>query len=621
MNILSIEKLTKLGKDAPLFKNISFGIDSGEKVALIGKNGCGKSTLLSVIAGEIPADEGKISKNKEAGVAFLHQNPPYNPENSIREHLFAGSSPRLQLIRDYEYACDTGAIEKLDELTRKMDECRGWEYEQEVRSVLQTLGISNLDIKMKELSGGMLKKVGLAQVLIEDCKLLILDEPTNHLDMATISWLEDYLMKTNKALLMVTHDRYFLDNVCSMIYEIDNQTLYSYKGNFSYYLEKKSETQHAAQRNEERIESILRKEMEWLKRGPQARGTKAKARKDAIYAMINREKLQKDKGFEFTIEGRRLGGVILEVDDLNKSFNDTKLLNNFSYTFKKGERLGIFGGNGTGKTTFLNLLTETLTPDSGTIKKGINTHIAYYNQDPPMLYSDTKVIDYMKEAAEVIHLPDGTTLSAVKFLERFGFTSKHLYSPLNQLSGGEKRRVYLVRLLLENPNFLILDEPTNDLDIQTMSILEDFLENYSGCLIVVSHDRYFMDRTIDHMLIFSGNGDICGFAGNSTDYLAFKKNQEQESAKEEKTERKNVVEKTKSAPAKKKRSFKENQEFQSIENEIAELENEKCELEAFFSSGECDPQKIKDANLRYESLCAILENKYSRWEELAAMED
>ncbi|MBQ1998484.1 MAG: ABC-F family ATP-binding cassette domain-containing protein, partial [Spirochaetales bacterium] len=512
MNILSIEKLTKLGKDAPLFKNISFGIDSGEKVALIGKNGCGKSTLLSVIAGEIPADEGKISKNKEAGVAFLHQNPPYNPENSIREHLFAGSSPRLQLIRDYEYACETGAIEKLDELTRKMDECRGWEYEQEVRSVLQVLGISNLDIKMKELSGGMLKKVSLAQVLIEDCKLLILDEPTNHLDMTTISWLEDYLVKTNKALLMVTHDRYFLDNVCSTIYEIDNQTLYSYKGNFSYYLEKKSETQHAAERNEERIESILRKEMEWLKRGPKARGTKAKARKDAIYSMINREKLQKDKGFEFAIETRRLGGVILEADNLNKSFNDKKLLDGFSYTFKKGERLGIFGGNGTGKTTFLNLLTQTLEPDSGSIKKGINTHIAYYNQDPPMLYSDTKVIDYMKEAAEVIHLPDGTTLSAVKFLERFGFTSKHLYSPLNQLSGGEKRRVYLVRLLLENPNFLILDEPTNDLDIQTMSILEDFLENYAGCLIVVSHDRYFMDRTIDHMLIFSGNGDICGFA-------------------------------------------------------------------------------------------------------------
>jgi ATP-binding cassette subfamily F protein uup len=361
--------------------------------------------------------------------------------------------------------------------------------------------------------------------------------------------------------------------------------------------------------------------MEWLKRGPKARGTKAKARKDAIYSMINREKLQKDKGFEFAIETRRLGGVILEADNLNKSFNDKKLLDGFSYTFKKGERLGIFGGNGTGKTTFLNLLTETLEPDSGSIKKGINTHIAYYNQDPPMLYSDTKVIDYMKEAAEVIHLPDGTTLSAVKFLERFGFTSKHLYSPLNQLSGGEKRRVYLVRLLLENPNFLILDEPTNDLDIQTMSILEDFLENYAGCLIVVSHDRYFMDRTIDHMLIFSGNGDICGFAGNSTDYLAFKKEQEQEAAKEEKIERKNIVEKPKTPTVKKKRSFKENQEFQNIENEIAELENEKCELEAFFSSGECDPQKIKDANLRYENLCTTLENKYSRWEELAAMEE
>lgn len=621
MNILSVEKLTKLGKDEPLFKNISFGIESGEKVALIGKNGCGKSTLLSVIAGDIQADNGKISKNRETEIAFLRQNPPYNPEDSIREHLFAGSSPRLQLIRDYEYACDSGAVEKLDELTRKMDECRGWEYEQEVRSVLQILGISNLDIKMKELSGGMLKKVGLAQVLIEDCKLLILDEPTNHLDMTTISWLEDYLTKTNKAVLMVTHDRYFLDNICSVIYEIDNQTIYSYKGNFSYYLEKKSEMQHAEERNDERIESILRKEMEWLKRGPKARGTKAKARKDAIYAMINREKLQKDKGFEFAIEGRRLGGVILEVDNLCKSFNGTKLLDNFSYTFKKGERLGIFGENGTGKTTFLNMISQTLKPDSGTIKKGINTHIAYYNQDPPMLYSDTKVIDYMKEAAEVIHLPDGTTLSAVKFLERFGFTSKHLYSSLNKLSGGEKRRVYLVRLLLENPNFLILDEPTNDLDIQTMSVLEDFLDNYAGCLIVVSHDRYFMDRTIDHMLIFSGNAEICGFAGNSSDYIAFKQEQEEKPVKNERSERKNTAEKPKSAPVKKRRSFKENREFQDIENEIADLEDEKNELEAFFSSGESDQEKIKNANKRYEEVCIALEKKYLRWEELAARED
>lgn len=621
MNILSVEKLTKLGKDDALFKNISFGIENGEKVALIGKNGCGKSTLLSIIAGDIPADDGKISRNKETEIAFLRQNPPYNPEDSIREHLFAGSSPRLQLIRDYEYACDSGAVEKLDELTRRMDECRGWEYEQEVRSVLQILGISNLDIKMKELSGGMLKKVALAQVLIEDCKLLILDEPTNHLDMTTISWLEDYLVKTNKAVLMVTHDRYFLDNICSVIYEIDNQTIYSYKGKFSYYLEKKSEMQHSQERNEQRIESILRKEMEWLKRGPKARGTKAKARKDAIYAMINREKLQKDKGFEFAIEGRRLGGVILEADNLCKSFNDKKLLNDFSYTFKKGERLGIFGENGTGKTTFLNIITQTLKPDSGTINKGINTHIAYYNQDPPMLYSDTKVIDYMKEAAEVIHLPDGTTLSAVKFLERFGFTSKHLYSSLNKLSGGEKRRVYLVRLLLENPNFLILDEPTNDLDIQTMSILEDFLDNYAGCLIVVSHDRYFMDRTIDHMLIFDGNGDISGFAGNSSDYIAFKQEQDEKSVKIEKSERKIVEEKPKSPPTKKRRSFKENQEFQNIENEITDLENEKNELETFFGSGESDPHKIKNANMRYEELCAALEKKYQRWEELAAMED
>lgn len=621
MNILSVEKLTKLGKDEALFKNISFGIESGDKVALIGKNGSGKSTLLSVIAGVIQADEGKISRNRETEIAFLRQNPPYNPEDSIREHLFAGSSPRLQLIRDYEYACDSGAVEKLDELTRRMDECRGWEYEQEVRSVLQILGISNLDIKMKELSGGMLKKVALAQVLIEDCKLLILDEPTNHLDMTTISWLEDYLVKTNKAVLMVTHDRYFLDNICSVIYEIDNQTIYSYKGKFSYYLEKKSEMQHSQERNEQRIESILRKEMEWLKRGPKARGTKAKARKDAIYAMINREKLQKDKGFEFAIEGRRLGGVILEADNLCKSFNDKKLLNDFSYTFKKGERLGIFGENGTGKTTFLNIITQTLKPDSGTINKGINTHIAYYNQDPPMLYSDTKVIDYMKEAAEVIHLPDGTTLSAVKFLERFGFTSKHLYSSLNKLSGGEKRRVYLVRLLLENPNFLILDEPTNDLDIQTMSILEDFLDNYAGCLIVVSHDRYFMDRTIDHMLIFDGNGDISGFAGNSSDYIAFKQEQDEKSVKIEKSERKIVEEKPKSPPTKKRRSFKENQEFQNIENEITDLENEKNELETFFGSGESDPHKIKNANMRYEELCAALEKKYQRWEELAAMED
>lgn len=628
MNILSVDKLSKSSREGALFTEISFGINNGEKIALIGRNGCGKSTLLSILNGDIKPDSGRISVQKGAGIAFLPQNPQYQPENSIREHLFSSNSPKVQLIHSYHQICASLAEEggksrknqiRLEEISAEMDAVRGWEYEREIESVLTQLGILDLSIQLKTLSGGMLKKVELAQVLIEESSLLILDEPTNHLDIQTISWLEEYLQKTAKAVLMVTHDRYFLDHVCSILYEIDNAEWKSYKGNFSYYLEKRSEMKSVAARQEERIESILQKEMEWLKRGPKARGTKAKARKDSILKMMQRDRPEEEKRFQFEVADQRLGGVILEAKNVSKSYGGKKLLESFSHVFQKGERLGIFGDNGTGKTTFLDLLTQTVLPDQGRIEKGINTHFAYYQQNPQLLYSDEKVIDYIKKAGEWIRLPDGTQLSAVKFLERFGFTSKDLYSPLKSLSGGEKRRVYLVKLLIVNPNFLLLDEPTNDLDVQTMAVLEDFLDSYGGCLVVVSHDRCFMDRTVDHLLIFHGEGKVTEFPGTCSEYLEHQKKWKKEEGKRtERTKGKKDSEAIKKEKC--KRTYKENREWETIEIEIEQLETEKKNWEEFFSSGVSDSLKIKEANLRYEELLKTLNEKYERWEHLASFD-
>ena len=651
MNILSVKDLEKIGRDALLFTGVIFGLNEGDKAALIGRNGCGKSTLLNCIAGTLTAEKGSVVTANNCGISFLPQNPPYTPQDTIRSHIFKSSSSKLSLIQKYNEICEKmssvkdGTIsqslqKEYDAISEEMTQRDLWNYESQIESILSVLGITDLHQQMGQLSGGMVKKVALAQVLIDDTKLLLLDEPTNQLDIQTIAWLEEYLRNTPRAVLMVTHDRYFLDNVCSSIYEMARNKVKLYTGNYSQYLEKKATEAEIEANTERRIESVLRTERQWLLRGPQARGTKARARVDAIHRMINREKFAADKGFTFEVAGRRLGGKILEADNVTKSWQDSSgntktVIKDFSYIFKKGERLGIFGNNGSGKTTLLNILTGTLPPDEGTVIRGENTVFGYYKQNPELSFvkegvTPPTVLEYIRESAEVITLNNGKTLSATRLLEQFGFEGRILYSPVTDLSGGELKRLYLVRLLMSNPNFLVLDEPTNDFDIFTLSILESFLETYPGCLLVVSHDRCFMDKVADTLLILEGEGAISGYVGTCSEYIEYLKNTEksQESQKpkkpscvaphdSDKEQRKPKETETKQ----RRRTFKEQQEFNNLENLITELEEQKNSLEQLLSGGETDFSKLGNVSKEYDEVSRLLDEKYARWEFLADLKD
>ncbi len=673
MNILSISNLTKMGREAPLFTDVTFGLNEGEKAAIIGRNGTGKSTMLSTIAGILTPDEGSVVINKESGVSFLGQNPQFNSQDTIEEHIFKSNSPKLAKIREYEELClamekgfSAAQQNRFDTLTLEMDKGSLWNYESQVRSILSTLGIKDMTRKMGTLSGGMLKKVALAQVLVEDTKLLLLDEPTNHLDIETIYFLQNYLHDTKRSVLMVTHDRYFLDAVCSSIYELDRKKLKLYEGNYSTYLEKKQVELEIEQNTERRIESVLRVERDWLMRGPCARGTKAKARIQRDNALINREKFTQDKGFSFEVAGRRLGGKILELHGISKNFpkgyvgehealcaeenssalNFTPVLKNFSYKFNKGEKIGIFGNNGSGKSTLLNIITGTIQPDSGTIEKGENTFIGYYQQNPVFKDLNMTVLDYIKEAAEIIHTNSGKDLSASQFLNEFGFEGKIQHSMLSTLSGGERKRVFLVRLLISNPNFLVLDEPTNDFDIFTMNILEQFLTEYQGCLLVVSHDRYFMDKVADTLFIMEDDGNVSGFVGKCSQYIDLLEEKKKTEAKKTsgpttKTAptAKQTAQTTADSPANtatgntttaqtpapaaaakpKRRSFKEQKEYEALEAEIFELEDKKSVLEAQMADP--DFSKARKAGEEYTKVDARLNEAYERWSALAELSD
>lgn len=636
MNLLSVNNLAKIGREKPLFTGVTFGLNEGDKAALIGRNGTGKSTLLNTIAGLLSPDEGTVVLNKEAGVSFLAQNPLYSKDDTIKSHIFKFQSPKLKTIREYEESCEElqktnsqQAQKNFNTLNEKMQKDNLWNYESQIKSILTTLGINDLSRKMGELSGGMIKKVALAQVLVEDTKLLLLDEPTNHLDISTILWLQNYLAETKRSVLMVTHDRYFLDAVCNNIYELARNKIKLYTGNYSTYLEKKQTEAQIEANTERRIESVLRFERDWLMRGPCARGTKAKARIQRDQALINREKFSADKGFTFEVEGRRLGGKILELHKITKNFqkgfaslgkssleNSFPVLKDFSYNFNKGEKIGIFGGNGSGKTTLLNIITQKIQPDSGEVVKGENTSIAYYEQNPHFENTELTVLEYIKEAADVMKMNDGTVLSAPLFLEQFGFEGKIQHSPVGTLSGGERKRLYLVRLLISNPNFLILDEPTNDFDIFTMNILEQFLLSFKGCLLVVSHDRYFMDKICDTMFIMENDGSVSGFVGKCSEYLDLQQEQsaqqKSQSKQEEKQEKVSIHQK------KNKMSFKEKKEFEQLEQRIFELEDKKPELEKLMACP--DYEKSSKAGKEYTDLEKELEKAYSRWEELSALE-
>ena len=596
-------------------------------------------------------DEGTVVINKEAGVSYLPQTPAFNPDDTIREHIFKNNSPKLSVIREYEEICEEmatresqsdGLQHRYEDIMHKMDVADLWNYEAQISSILSTLGITDMTRRMGTLSGGMCKKVALAQVLVEDTKLLLLDEPTNHLDISTIFWLQNYLHDTKRSVLMVTHDRWFLDAVCTNIYELARNHLKLYEGNYSQYLEKKETEAEIEANTERRIESVLRFEREWLLRGPCARGTKIKARIQRDEQLINREKFKADKGFTFEVKGKRLGGKVLELHNISKNYpkgyvseqgenekgtNYVPVISNFSYVFTKGQKIGIFGDNGSGKSTFLNIITGNLAPDSGSIDIGVNTKFGYYTQNPVFKATNLTVLEYIKETAEHMTLNNGKKeVSATKFLEEFGFEGKIQHSPVSTLSGGERKRLYLVRLLLENPNFLVLDEPTNDFDIFTMNILEQFLEGYEGCLLLVSHDRYFMDKTVDSLFIMEENGDISGFVGKCSESIEYRDEVKKEQALRAATEPAREGGEQRSASQgepspssitnqKKKLSFKEQKEFEQLNEEIPALEAEQKELEPKMASS--DFEEVRKASERYKEIEALLEEKYPRWEELA----
>ena len=608
---LQIDNLTKSFGDLVLFENVSLGIAEGQRVGLIAKNGSGKTTLLNIIAGKEGYDSGNIVFRRDLRVDYLEQDPQYPEELTVLEACFHHGNSTVELIKEYERCMETEGHPGLENLLARMDQEKAWEYEQKAKQILSQLKIRNFDQKVKQLSGGQLKRVALANALITEPDLLILDEPTNHLDLDMTEWLEDYLRRTNLSLLMVTHDRYFLDRVCSEIIEIDNQQIYQYKGNYSYYLEKR----------QERIEAnnLYRTELDWMRRMPQARGHKARYREDAFYEL---EKVAKQRfntdNVKLEVKASYIGSKIFEADHLFKSFGDLKILDDFSYIFSRYEKMGIVGNNGTGKSTFIKILMGQVKPDSGTVDIGETVRFGYYSQDGLQFDEQMKVIDVIQDIAEVIELGNGKKLTASQFLQHFLFTPETQHSYVYKLSGGERRRLYLCTILMRNPNFLVLDEPTNDLDIITLNVLEEYLQNFKGCVIVVSHDRYFMDKVVDHLMVFNGQGDIRDFPGNYSDYRNWKEAKEQkekeaEKPQEEKTARVRLNDK-------RKMSFKEKREFEQLEKEIAELEAEKTQIEELLCSGTLSVDELTEKSKRLPEVNDMIDEKTMRWLELSEIE-
>ncbi|MFA9370319.1 MAG: ABC-F family ATP-binding cassette domain-containing protein [Labilibaculum antarcticum] len=616
ISYLQVENLTKSYGDLTLFENISFGVGQGQKIALIAKNGTGKTTLLNIISGLDSQDSGDISFRSDLKIAYLEQNPDLNNSNTILNEVFNSTDPVLSVIRDYERIIKDDDQELMADILEKMDQFKAWDYENKVKQILSKLKITNLDQMIGELSGGQKKRVGLAKVLITDADFLILDEPTNHLDLEMIEWLEEYLNKSKGTLLMVTHDRYFLDRVCNIIIEMESNTLFTYKGNYSYYLEKRAERIENLNAEVGKAQKLMKTEQEWIRRMPQARGTKAKYRVDAFEDIKKKAGSGfKEEKMDLDIKSARLGNKILELDHLYKNYGDLKILEDFSYKFQRGEKIGIVGKNGTGKSTFLNMITQNIKADSGSIEIGETVVYGYYKQDGITINENEKIIDVIKEIAESIDLGNGKVMSASQFLEYFLFPSKMQYNQVCKLSGGEKRRLYLMTVLIKNPNFLILDEPTNDLDIMTLNVLEDYLLNFSGCLIIVSHDRYFMDKVVDQLFVFEGNGIIRNFPGSYTIYRdsvdlqekAIKKIEKQASPKKEKPKQEQS----------KKLSFNEKREFEQLEVEIETLTTEKEKIEVAMSSGSLSNDVLMEKASRIEKVIELIDEKEFRWLELS----
>ncbi len=608
---LQVDGLTKSFGDLVLFEGISFGVAQGQRVGLIARNGAGKSTLLDVLAGIEGRDSGSIVYKNDLRVGYLRQRPVYPAGLTVLEACFHETNDTLQLIREYEQCLETPGNPGLDALLDRMEHADAWNYEQRAKQILTSLHITDYDQKVETLSGGQLKRVALANVLIGNPDMLILDEPTNHLDLPLIEWLEDYLTRSTATLLMVTHDRYFLDNVCNEIIEIDDRTVYSYKGNYSYYLEKREERIEARNTEIIRANNLYRTELEWMRRMPQARGTKAQARIDAFYELEAKAHTRfDDTRPQLTVKTERIGGKILEL--YNVCYRD--LIDDYSYVFKRGEKIGIVGPNGVGKSTFLNIITERLKPTSGRVVVGQTIQFGYYTQAGMDAPSDRRVIDLVKDIAEEIEIEGGKTMSAHQFLTYFGFDGTTQYNYFGNLSGGEKRRLYLLQVLMANPNFLILDEPTNDLDLYTLQILEQFLRGYKGCLIIVSHDRSFMDHIVDHLLVFEGGGKIRDYHSNYTAYRLQKAQQQRESTQQQRSE-KPKYERPKSD--KRRATYKEQKEYEALTAEIDTLTAEKSSLEQQLNSGTLtNTASITQASTRIGELMGLLDEKELRWLEL-----
>lgn len=616
--LLQIDTLTKSFGSLVLFQDISFGIAEGDKIGLIAKNGAGKTTLLNIIAGKEPYDDGRVVFRNGVKFAYLNQAPEFDPELTVLEACFQTDNEAVRVIARYEEIIESGDHEQLDGIIAQMDLLNAWDYEQRIKQILSQLKIFRYNQKIGELSGGQIKRVALANALISEPELIILDEPTNHLDLDMVEWLEDHLLRSGISLLMVTHDRYFLDRVCNQIIEIDNKQLYTYKGNYAYYLEKRQERIHSQDSETEKAKNLLRKELEWMRRQPKARGTKSKSRIDAFYELEEKAQNNRQSGdVKLAAKGAYIGKKIFEAVKITKSFDDIKITENFNYIFTRYEKMGIIGNNGTGKSTFIKMLLGLVEPDSGYFDIGETVNFGYYSQEGLEFDEQTKVLDVVQNIAEVIDLGDGNRLTASQFLQHFLFPPTKQHDFVYKLSGGEKRRLYLCTVLIKNPNFLILDEPTNDLDIVTLNTLEEYLINFKGCLIIISHDRYFMDKVADHLLVFNGNADIQNFPGNYTQYRDWKMREDKRLAEEAKpikaeriTERKKPAEKT-------KLTYKERQEFERLEQEIETHESEKELLSEKLSSGELSTEELIAASNHMAELIELIDEKTLRWLELS----
>ena len=614
---LQVENLSKYWGELALFDGISFSISEGQKVAMIAKNGAGKSTLMDIIAGLETPDTGKSTLSNHISIGYLRQNPDLNPEDTVLEAAFNSSGELIQAVKNYEKALENQDPGLLDSTMERMNALNAWDFELRIKQILSKLKITNINQQIRFLSGGQKKRVALAHVLIDEPDFLILDEPTNHLDLEMIEWLENYLEKAKCTLFMVTHDRYFLNRVCNEIIELEDNTIYRYKGNYSYYIEKREGRVQALNAEIDRAKNLFRTELEWLRRMPQARSHKSKYRTENAFK-LQEKALQRrvEDEVELTVQGKRLGSKILNVKNISKAFGELVIVDGFSYNFARLEKIGIIGKNGSGKTTVLNMLTGTLFPDSGTIEVGETISFGYYRQDGISFNPSDRVIDVIKEIAEVVDLGNGNKMTASQFLNYFLFPPETQYNFVEKLSGGEKRRLYLCTILMRNPNFLILDEPTNDLDIMTLNVFEDYLRNFKGCAIVVSHDRFFMDKIVDHLFVFEGDGQIKDFPGNYSDYRAWI--DEKEHPAPEKREKV-----AKSKPVKegaRKLSFNDKRELEQLEKDIASLEYEKRSIEIAMNSGACIAEELVNKSHRHGEIRELLDVKELRWLELSEQE-